>query len=131
MDRASVKSLARAVLDAAYPRPLLQRYRSQRIAYEGVIVAVRIDLVVLEGVDIAVVHYAIYRVCRDRGAAEHHGASRIIHDAIGVVANLIVVEGQGDTADRRICKNANGSGIIADDAVGNADGSRAAGCVER
>src|ERR1700728_528752 len=115
-----------ATNDAAVPaRPLLRRYGSERIAIDCVAVAVRIDLVVLEGVDSAVVVYAICRVIRDRGTAEHHGASRIIQDAIGIVANLIIVEGHGDTAVRRICINASGAGVIAQDAVGNADSSRA------
>src|SRR5580698_8827734 len=103
------------------PRPLLRRYGNERSATDGVTVAVCIDLVVLEGVDSAFVVYAISRVIRDGGAAEHHGASRIILDASAVGANLIVVEGHGDTtAIRRICINAKGVGVIADDAVGNA-----------
>ena len=111
------------------PQPSLQRYVSERIGTaDGITVAVRIDLVVLEGVDGAVIVYAITRVIRDRGTAEHHGASRSIQDAIGVVANLIVVEGQGDTAEQRRCRDAPTAGIIARDAIGNADVDSAAGC---
>src|ERR1700724_580572 len=83
------------------PRPLLQRYGRGRIAKDGVAVAIRIDLVVLEGVDSAGVVEAIIRVIRDRGTAKHDGAVCIlIQEAVTIVADLIVVEGHDDTTLR-------------------------------
>src|ERR1700728_765546 len=95
------------------PRPLLQRCVTERIANDGVTVAVPTDLVVPEGADSGAVAYANYRVIGDRGTAEHHGASRTMRDAKGVVANLIVVEGHRDTAERRPCINTSGLDVIA------------------
>src|ERR1700722_18015246 len=52
------------------------RYCSDTVV--GVAVAIRIDLVVLEGVDSAGVVDAIIRVIRDRGTAKHDGAVCIL-----------------------------------------------------